>query len=64
MMDFTDYKTASRYESLVNAGYWAYLFGLARNAEPRPESEPDREAWLHGWDMASKSGNVLLRDDA
>ena len=62
-MDFRDYKTASRHASAINAGYSACLNGHPREQNPL-EGDCDRAAWFHGWDEASKSGNVLLRDEA
>ena len=62
-MNFRDYKTASKYAAQINAGYSACLFCHPRETNPHTD-EGERAAWHYGWDEASKSGNVLLRDGA
>ncbi len=70
MMDFNDYKTASRYAAQINVGYSARLFGIDRDSNPEAD-EGKRRAWWHGLDKAvawenrnasRQESNHLLQD--
>ena len=50
MMDFRDYKTASRYAAQINARYSAQLNDKPGDAGTLPDDEA--KAWMHGWEMA------------
>lgn len=56
-LNFSDYKTASRYALHINAGYSDRLNGTPRYSfiVECPASTPEEMAWLHGWDMAGAS---------
>ncbi len=56
-LNFSDYKTASRYATQINAGYSARLFDQPREKNPETD-EGKQQAWWHGWDMADKSMQV------
>ena len=53
MLDFRDYKTASRFAASINAGYSARLYGKPADAGHLPDDEA--KAWMHGWEMADES---------
>ena len=53
MLDFRDYKTASRYAAQINAGYSARLNDKPGDAGTLPDEEA--KAGMHGWKMADAS---------
>lgn len=56
-MDFSDYKTASKYAAQINAGYSERLFDQPRDKNPETD-EGNRQAWWHGWDKADAWENL------
>lgn len=71
MMDFRDYKTASKYASQINAGYSSRLAGLPRVVFPEGYPQDKVDAFHHGWDKADaweklnascQANNHLLQD--
>ena len=56
-LNFSDYKTASRYALHINAGYSARLAGKPRDAGDLPADKG--QAWLHGWDVDDASMQEL-----
>lgn len=62
-LDFSDRKTGALFADAVNEGYSACLNGQPRDANPYMDAE-GYAAWEHGRVQASRSGNVLLVDDA